>query len=59
LKIEDVMMYIQKNGLQVSERWHISEEDVTGRLFIRDLQASAETNIDARYTLRNGTMVNL
>jgi len=55
----DVLTYIEQNGLMISPRWKISEEDNTGRLFVRDILASEGTNVDARYTFRNGTMVNL
>jgi len=58
VSVETVMKYIQANGLQVSERWRLAEEDDTGALYIRDLLASTE-GIDARYKLRNGTYVNL
>jgi hypothetical protein len=42
----------------VSSRWRLGEEDSTGKLFIRDTLGSL-TGVDARYTLRNGTMVNI
>lgn len=42
----------------VSSRWRLMEEDYSGHLYIRDMIGSAE-GYDARYTLRNGTTVNL
>lgn len=57
--MSEVLGYIAQNGLQVSRRWKISEEDNTGHLYIRDLITTEQQNIDARYSLRNGTTVNL
>jgi len=48
---------IKEKGIQIGSRWKISEEDDSGRLFLRDLVGTAE-GVDARYTFRNGTSIN-
>jgi len=48
---------IKKNGIQIGSRWKISEEDDSGKLFLRDMLGTAD-GVDARYTFRNGTTIN-
>jgi hypothetical protein len=58
LKIEDVLAYIKDNGLFVSKRWRIGEEDVSGKLYLRDA-TDTTADLDARYSFRTGVAVNL
>jgi len=58
LQMNDVLNYIQSNGLYVSQRWRISEEDESGFLYIRDMYGTLGGK-DDRYSLKNGTKVNL
>lgn len=57
---DQVLSYIQSNGVMVSNRWRIGEEvGSNGELVIRDVFSSIVLGVDARYAFSVDKLVDL